>query len=1403
MAKNERAPRTYFGIREEYILLLLMQPVILGCMMADPFRVAVEGFSASQPSILLIYPEAGNQSFDINISKYLVQGNWSQDGVFNNFVLQICPADGSPSNIMLYLPEGSGPVMLHPGTLTECENVSVDTTELNAYFSTNSGMMLNLGTLAALVGDISDLSPSSLNFMMQRSPKIYDVDEPVVFTFLSPLVDADFVNYTCSPGGEERYVTSPASRIAFSMPIPPGALAALGPGGIPAGIPTSLIDNNIIKINMTIWDLPCPAYGAPGKYTGTMTAAHVYLEGFMWPDYVEVSDDFNTTELQSYWDVLQTGAEPLSSRAYVSEGALQMESPAAATGIMVYYGQNVTVGDSERFTISSNVSTANIQGPLGSGAAGVIGFAQDTSGPNDMASLTGLSGLFAFNASTVMLLCNLVDGPIWASDLDSGYHVFASSSNGGNVSFYVDGSYVADCGGADNVTAYFGMSSDPLTDMWSGNMSVEWVNVSIEDWNGSDWVRTTHYDTFSSLNASAWIVRNNTVDAGVSYYENDAAGSQINLSSSSSTGASGIIVYYSDPVIYAGGDSRIAAKIVPNRTAFENDGGMAAFFLSTAKMQPAGGEVFNSSVRAAILFNQTSYFMTCDLSDPYAMNAFGDFAPGDPANPEMQINLSSSYITLSAEGNELYSCYYSGGDDLYLGFSPDPYTDQWNGNLSVGLATITSLNIHNTTGWRWLDTNSPGWELLIGAGASFNFSSDVIVRDCPSQWDCKYGFLMSSDTPGAVNVSITNITYENLVQYSHGAPTVNMSGTQIFSWIAANSTIINSTMRYQSSAINSRIVNSTLVMSNVEYVNVTNSTLMGVIRLTKFDNSSISSLLGLGVPSISVAPHKYGEIKNSTLVGVVLFGGSVYNSTLSGTSGIFMDFYGANMDNYTLRRGRVVVNMSRYGAEAADWLSGAGMDNRTFDIGFIGRLVPIAPPFACDRGSTFAAEGFPVVRVADLNGSFACNVELHNISMVFSRMNFSGSTISGPASVLGGSAASGPVISLDNASVVLANQSGPLNVRIVNGEASITFYGLDASTEPVVFDSNYHYLTSRIVAFNSSFYGWLNGTTATIAFTNLSSFSGTVYYYPEFTDDPAVVQYNGTVCNESICSNVIWNPGSKTLMFDVNTYSTYSLGPAVNTTAPREDEPASPSSMFVSVNANSTGQPVWFFTTQRGGAPLEGVGITVREPDSHLIAIKTDANGSGQFVPRLAGLYEFTATKAGYYDFGGLFVVNQTQAALPENDSNQTNQTVTPPANQTNQTVTPPEPQCTSDSNCLPNQACSGGVCVLVERGTCGRIENHKWVPYECCSQSECGQGLGCMENRCVQSGTTNQSTPGETPQGQSEGLVAGQSCCAMGVCGTILGMCWFKALAIGALVLALIGAVVAYQRRGKQKKKR
>lgn len=59
---------------------------------------------------------------------------------------------------------------------------------------------------------------------------------------------------------------------------------------------------------------------------------------------------------------------------------------------------------------------------------------------------------------------------------------------------------------------------------------------------------------------------------------------------------------------------------------------------------------------------------------------------------------------------------------------------------------------------------------------------------------------------------------------------------------------------------------------------------------------------------------------------------------------------------------------------------------------------------------------------------------------------------------------------------------------------------------------------------------------------------------------------------------------------------------------------------------------------------------------------------------------------------------------------------------------------CISDSDCADDEVCSGGWCRKIDC-PCGEISSHSCHPYECCLDSDCGEGFVCYAHSCMARG--------------------------------------------------------------------
>lgn len=58
--------------------------------------------------------------------------------------------------------------------------------------------------------------------------------------------------------------------------------------------------------------------------------------------------------------------------------------------------------------------------------------------------------------------------------------------------------------------------------------------------------------------------------------------------------------------------------------------------------------------------------------------------------------------------------------------------------------------------------------------------------------------------------------------------------------------------------------------------------------------------------------------------------------------------------------------------------------------------------------------------------------------------------------------------------------------------------------------------------------------------------------------------------------------------------------------------------------------------------------------------------------------------------------------------------------------------ECISNLQCENTGTCITGLCAPVVSDTCGFVDNHKFNPYECCTNTDCDSSSKCSNNKCV-----------------------------------------------------------------------
>jgi hypothetical protein len=312
-----------------------------------------------------------------------------------------------------------------------------------------------------------------------------------------------------------------------------------------------------------------------------------------------------------------------------------------------------------------------------------------------------------------------------------------------------------------------------------------------------------------------------------------------------------------------------------------------------------------------------------------------------------------------------------------------------------------------------------------------------------------------------------------------------------------------------------------------------------------------------------------------------------------------------------------------------------------------------------------------------------------------------------------------------------------------------------------------------------------------LIFNNVSDWNGDITFYDEFTTNKTYAMENGVQCPPSRCYYSNFDPITHTLRVDVSNFSTYVVNYTVwngtndtNVTPPEDD---SDMTYDFLIDEGCAGEATTF-SLSRNNAELEGFPIRIYGPDSSTLLyarLETNSSGVASFIPAEAGTYYYEARESGYRLREGSFSIEECEV---------------PPVHPPEQVEPPPETGQEPETG--------AGNASQVQPPTeepatqCGEYINGAWVSYECCSDTECGAGY-CIQHMCTtpskpHSGeTTTIGAEGETGEGAAQtAQPKPSSCCLAGICGELLGICWyFWAL----LILLVVGAAIAYSLFGQK----
>lgn len=1137
-SKADRRYRTIFGIREEYIVAAMMLPLLFGCLFTEPFIVEVENFNSGSPSESLVYgPGGGTGTVSFNISKYVVMGEWSQDGIFENFTLQLCPQAGTPSNIRLYWPETGASTLLWGGDLNTCQIVNVDTSGFEPYFATEMAPVIDF--FLAANGSAPDLG---LNALMLREPRMHHYSEDVWFTVFAPqempeeliynLTGENFsvisiygFAYTCYDGDVLRYETEPAEFINTSFLS----------GNITIPLIGTLPFTGYLNVSGSIYDLYCPPYIVEGKYRARIERVNVSIDnGSIFYTQNLFYDDFQGTELDnSSWIVFsQQGPEIAYYVDSWAGGTYDMYSLSQFSGIITYYDQPLPVDEDDYAVVEYNISTNTFTDVATSQRMGIVFFANETIPPgNDVEITPYVRGMYMVGNDSWGAFCPDMDmsgGPDAAGLYAPGWHTFGMNFTNDTQSYYVDGVNVLNCTNYTNEVLYSGFSPDPLTNQLYGNLSADYSNVTRYH-KGVNWFITgSMYDDFTApLDTSRWLpmIVNGT------YADYEVENGKLYLDSLSESNGSGIISYMIFPLPTV--DQLVANASLANFSGISNYTGnftlsnvslvleigidssdlngsdfSSGFFFTNFTWPPFVPYSFiNDSFRGGLLTNGTDARLIC----PDGTLLFqGPMGP--PANYTIGFVSSNESFAFIVDGMVMGVCPPV-NETLALGLTPDYSTEYFAmgsssyNNVSLGVSVFI-----NGSGNMWMDV-PPGYA-----------DADVIICDCNDPWNRPFDFNISSDTAGTLNVSILNISYENLVGYSQGKSTVRLDSSPIFSWMSYNSNITDSIVRLQSGIGDSNIYDSKLIMSDVDCADVVSSNLTIVIYATK--NLSVYAEKAGGSPiTIPWGDLECGHIENSDVVGGAFIGGDIINSHLRGVPiMLFGDFTDAHIENMYLSEGKMVINVTKW----APNVSSFGIPE--VDLG------EEALPLGCDESAFFGADGVPGFTLKSANTStLDCWLYFVNSSISIESINFN-NTVGGLTVTL-----------VKNSTLRFKDMERLFNLRLKQPMANVIMYDLNTSETggEFILSNEYQYMDNNMISMNRTNYTFLEGKNVTVIFLEVYNDSD-ILYYENFTRDYSEFVFNGTVCGPSKCMNKLYDPVNHTLTFTVNNFSTYGLARPFN-----------------------------------------------------------------------------------------------------------------------------------------------------------------------------------------------------------------------------------------------------------------
>ncbi|MBD3398424.1 hypothetical protein GF412_04335 [Candidatus Micrarchaeota archaeon] len=1408
-----------FRHMDELFVLLAVFFFIFGCIIIPepPIPVELTTFADLSTGQNLTFDSPGDSDeFSLNISRYTTVGNSSRpgpnnSGVIQNFSMRICPIEhmgSNASNLTMHWPTG-GSTLFYPGTLTSCQQVQVNASVFNEYlFVHQAPSMANFATylFAAVSGGGTGLA---LEWgISQKNPKMHDVDVPVSYELLiiEPSVPDDLIaqivdlsgtalppgfdllldarlsglSYTCYDWDQVREVTSSSEVYPVQLSVPGINLSSLIPG---LNVP-----NGTVVMNATVFELPCPAYGTPGKYRTQVRRMLFTLTNYTGPvPTISFSDDFNNPGLDPQWLFIGTSNSVLGY--YVDNSAsstIELYSEGNASGSSMYFYRNHTVdGSGGSFVFEANISTAeeppiDMSMPLPEGA-GMIAFTTNASYPSPMASAgSQLRGFMAFGNNATLIGCP--DGnPASVVPTSAGYHTFKINLTNDTTTYYLDGVQVFQCFNETSGDLYPMISSDFLTDAFHGNISAEWANVSAYSGGPGSWAQDwAEFDHFNNpLNTTRWLMRNVSVFGGTATYNYLPALSKIELVSQPSApgGTNTANALYFDQPISPPTTNESGVYVVTSVYFNESDFDAApGLYFVNGTIAPTTAAASAEYQRGGIFYFQDYLAVMCpNLTQSIAFNLTQvtpllGWAPVTGWHELSYYSTNDTTVFLYDSVPISINCSPH-NDTFYAALSSDPLTDQMQGDTSFGRFELYAVEYEEEYyGDKWFDIG-----LLSYMGYLNNsIYSDIIVFDEDAEGDFygrEFDFEVSSDTSGKVQVDNLNITYGSLISYGDAgtSPTTTLDPNNDFSWFAINSDIQNSDMRLNSFAYNSTITDSEIVLSRLDCVNISNSRMVfsGVIYNTEEQYlGDISGILG-----DVVVDGCSGEVVDSELEFVFMIAGNVRNSHIK-TIPIMVatDFNNARVDNLTLYSGQMIMNGTRlpgtFGStlDLADFM-GLGVSLISNDTGVF---------FGCEEDAEIVFDSAADLRVAHAPlESLNCRFNLYNTNFTMDNITFSNEF-------------GGVRVSLHDSSISIQNETRPFNLTTYGQLTDLVIWDIDTTHpliagNPIMLSDHFIYVETGMASVNGSEYGGAVGQfmetfNTSLIFHNVDSWDGNIAYYENYTRNKTEAMENGVPCPPTQCHNIVFDEANHEIRMDVKNFSTYVVNYTIwyppNATPPGPNPPGNghDAEYDLQVEGECAGEQV-NFTAIHSGQGVEGLNADIYGPDSTIVlysSFETDSAGEGSFAPEEPGNYHYQVSADGYEYKAGLISIvlcEEGGEGPPPTEGE-------PEVPQEEPEIPEEEPGCAADSDCPVGYWCVDSECVLA---------------IEPIQEPEPPAPSAEVE--------IPPSVPEEAPEEEEPAPV----CCLFGLCMELFGLCWYY-WAIAIIVLLLAAAYIYYFAGEKKK---